>query len=68
LSQSQPAPAGNPRGLFCPVCRGVRLTVRNTKHPCAGVRIRYRVCTACETVLSTREVVVKVHRRGKKVP
>ena len=51
---------GNPRGLYCPSCRGVRLTVRHTKTPCPGVKVRYRKCTTCERILKTQEVVVKL--------
>lgn len=54
------ATSAKPKGLFCPECRGVRLTVTDTTKPVAGVRIRYRVCSACGCKLKTREVVVKV--------
>ena len=49
----------NPRGLFCPDCGGVRLTVVSSRRPCPGVKIRYRKCSACGVNLTTREVVIK---------
>jgi len=55
-----PTPA-NPKGLFCPNCRGVRLAVTTTKRPCPGRRVRYRKCTACGTRIRTVEVITHVH-------
>lgn len=60
---SNPPP---PRGLYCPDCRGVRLTVTDTTRPAPGVRIRYRSCSACGCKLKTREVVVRVYPKPAK--
>lgn len=51
-------PDPNPKGLYCPSCRGVRLTVISSKKPAPGIKIRYRRCGACSHRFSTREVVV----------
>lgn len=52
----------NPMGLYCPDCRGVRLTVVSSKRPCPGVKVRYRRCSACGLRLTTREVVTQSRR------
>jgi len=52
---------GSPKGLHCPGCKGFRLTVTDTVKPAAGVRIRYRCCSACGTRIKTREVIVHVY-------
>lgn len=49
-----------PKGLYCPTCRGVRLTVTHSQRPAPGVRIRYRRCTACGSRVKTRETIVLV--------
>ena len=54
------AASPGPRGLYCPDCRGVRLTVTSSSRPCAGVKIRYRKCSACGLRLKTREIVVRL--------
>ncbi len=46
-----------PKGLYCPQCRGVRLTVVKTVLPCPGVRIRYRKCSTCNAKIKTTETV-----------
>lgn len=51
--------APNPRGLYCPACRGVRLTVVKTYRPSAGVLVRYRKCVECRTRLKTEERTVQ---------
>lgn len=48
----------SPKGIYCPSCRGVRLAVYCTKRPCPGIRIRYRRCSACNTRVKTKEVVI----------
>lgn len=60
-----PKPAAPPLGLYCPDCRGVRLMVVCTKKPCPGLRLRYRVCSACELVIRTKEVVIGTNRKRK---
>ena len=55
----------NPKGLHCPDCKGVRLTVHSSYRPCPGVKIRYRVCSACGARLQTREVVVRPRPKRK---
>ena len=58
-----------PKGLYCPSCRGVRLTVRVIyKRRATGVYIRYRECSACGCRFKTREHFVHVTRRPKKKP
>ena len=54
------AEIGLPKGLFCPVCRGVRLTVRTSKTPTSGAKFRYRKCTVCGSTLKTKETIVNV--------
>ncbi|VTU02447.1 : Ogr_Delta [Gemmataceae bacterium] len=51
-------PDPNPKGLYCPNCRGVRLTVSSSKKPAPGIKVRYRRCSTCGHRFSTREVVV----------
>lgn len=58
-------PDPNPKGLYCPACRGVRLTVAASRCPCPGVRVRYRRCTTCGAHLVTREIVVRVTVRSR---
>ncbi|WP_439628803.1 NrdR family transcriptional regulator [Gemmata sp.] len=48
----------SPKGLYCPNCRGVRLTVSSSKKPAPGVKVRYRKCSTCGHRFTTREVVV----------
>lgn len=63
----EPGKSKKVRGLFCPQCQGHRLTVLYTKHPCPGVKIRYRRCAVCCCRMTTREVVVKwSHSVGQK--
>lgn len=47
------------RGLFCPRCSGTDLAVTHCRHPCPGVRVRYRRCAKCGCRVVTRETVVK---------
>lgn len=55
-----------PKGLHCPNCCGVRLTVLSSYRPVAGVKIRYRECSACGEPVKTREVVVRGRPRLKR--
>lgn len=48
----------NPKGLYCPNCRGVRLTFHRTYKPCPGVTFRYRRCSACHLRIKTKEIIV----------
>lgn len=57
--QPPPKPAPRPRGLFCPVCRGVRLCFVRLRRPCPGVVTRTRVCSACGHRVVTEERVVR---------
>jgi transcriptional regulator NrdR family protein len=50
-------PEPNPKGIYCPSCRGVRLEVYATRHPAPGLTVRYRECSACNTRLVTEERV-----------
>lgn len=52
----------NPRGFYCPSCRGHRLSVTTVKRPCPGLVVRYRRCTACGAKLITEERVAKTRR------
>jgi transcriptional regulator NrdR family protein len=52
----------SPKGLHCPSCHGVRLTVICTKKPCPGVRVRYRKCTACGQKVTTKEIIIRVSK------
>jgi transcriptional regulator NrdR family protein len=52
-----------PKGLYCPVCHGVRLTMESSKKPTSGAKIRYRKCTVCGSTLKTRETIVHVCKR-----
>lgn len=54
------------KGIFCPNCCGVRLTVVASRRPSPGVKIRYRKCVACEEPLTTREVVVPRTKKRRK--
>jgi transcriptional regulator NrdR family protein len=56
------------KGLSCPECRGVRLTVYSSRRPGAGVKLRYRKCSACGCRVKTREVVVPIRPRKSKSP
>lgn len=47
----------NPKGIYCPSCRGVRLAVLATRRPCPGLVLRYRKCSACDARLVTEERV-----------
>lgn len=48
-----------PKGVYCPNCRGWRLLyVVRVYRPRAGVTIRYRRCSACETRFKTEERAV----------
>ncbi len=55
----------NPKGIYCPECRGVRLAVIKVRRVCPGVTVRYRKCSACGARLVTEERVSKA--RGKKL-
>lgn len=60
---TEPAkPEPNPRGIFCPDCRGVRLHVESVRHPCAGRTVRYYRCTACDAKVITEETVSRTRR------
>lgn len=37
----------NPKGAYCPSCRGVRLAVVKVLRVCPGRTVRFRRCTAC---------------------
>lgn len=50
---SKPLP--NPKGMFCPNCRGIRLVVTSRKRPAPGLRIRYLRCVECAARLKTEE-------------
>lgn len=54
-----------PKGLYCPTCHGVRLTVNSSTRPAPGVKVRYRACSACGHRFKTREVVVS-HRAASR--
>jgi hypothetical protein len=54
-----------PKGLFCPGCHGTRLFVDTVRRPCPGKVVRYMICSACDTVVITEEVLSKA-RRAKK--
>lgn len=56
------AKPANPRGLFCPNCRGVRLVTTHTRQVCPGKTVRHRVCSACRTKVITEEVVARVRK------
>lgn len=58
-------PTPNPKGLYCPECKGHRLFVTCTKKPCPGVRVRYLRCSACSLKLKTREVLVRYVPRAR---
>jgi DNA-directed RNA polymerase subunit RPC12/RpoP len=51
--------SSNPKGLFCPECRGQRLVTTTTRRVCAGVTIRYRRCSACGFRIVTEEKLAK---------
>lgn len=53
--QPTPKPPRNPKGIYCPSCRGVRFTVVTTRRPCPGLTVRYRRCTACGTKITTED-------------
>lgn len=55
MSQKRP----NPKGVYCPSCRGVRLVVSKVTRPCPGVCRRYRRCSACGAKVVTEERAVK---------
>jgi len=57
-----------PTGLYCPECRGFRLTVADTTRPAPGVVVRYRTCTACGCQVKTTERVTKVLKAGTRRP
>jgi len=59
----QAEPKQKPKGLHCPNCGGVRLTVVSSARPCVGVKVRYRKCAACGGNVTTREVVVQPGKR-----
>jgi hypothetical protein len=54
-----------PKGLFCPGCHGTRLVVDTIRRPCPGKTVRYRICSACDTVVITEEMVSKARKVKK---
>lgn len=58
-------PAGpRPKGLFCPLCRGLRLITTSRRRPAPGIRIKYIRCESCQARLKLRETIVAVTRPG----
>ena len=51
-----------PRGIYCPECRGTRLTVTSTRRK-PGLTVQYRRCVACHAKIVTE---VRVRKPGKK--
>ena len=55
-----------PRGIYCPDCRGTRLTVTATRRK-PGLTVQYRRCVACDARIVT-ELRVRRPDEKEKVP
>lgn len=56
----------NPKGIYCPDCRGVRLFVLYVKRPCPGRCVRYLICSTCDTRIKSTEKVDSGYTPRKK--
>ncbi len=68
-SAAAPAsPAPRPRGLSCPLCKGVRFISTSRRRPAPNLKVVYLRCAGCKARLVKHEKIVSVSRTGDSVP